>query len=207
MFIMLLYIFISCKSHIEQCYPRITNMMNELKNDSYIIVTGGHDEYKYCQHKHLLEINCNDYYEGLPEKVIKTYKFIYESGVFNNFSHFCKLDDDIVIKKLIHNSILTEYCGKVNNNWTGNRKWHIGRCSKNSLFNTREYSGQYVPWCLGGCGYIVSLNSLKILSNAENYFNEIYEDLYVAKILYEKQINPTNISDLSIYIYSSDHSF
>jgi len=181
--------------------------MNELKNDNYIIVTGGHDECKYCQNKHLLEINCNDYYEGLPEKVIKTYKFIYESGVFNNFSHFFKLDDDMIIKRLMHDSMLTEYCGKVNNNWTGNRKWHIGRCSKDSLFNTTEYKGGYVPWCLGGWGYIVSMDSLHILSTAENYFNEIYEDLYIAKILYEKQINPTNIPNLSNFAFSKDHYF
>jgi|TARA_B110000093_G_scaffold176246_1_gene211547 hypothetical protein len=180
-------------------------MMNELKTDNYIIVTGGHDEYKYSQDKHILEINCNDYYEGLPEKVIKTNKFIYESGLFNSFTYFCKLDDDIVIRQLINTSMLSEYCGKVNN-MTGNRKWHINRCSKDSLFNTTEYSGPYVPWCSGGCGYIISRNSLKILSTDTNYHNEIYEDLYVAKLLYDKQINPTNVSDLSRYIYSKDHS-
>ena len=202
----MIYVFISCKSRIEQCYPRITNMMNELKNNNYIIVTGGHDEHKYSRDKNLLELNCNDYYEGLPEKVIKTYKFIYESGLFNNFTHFCKLDDDIVIRETINTSLLTEYCGKVQRNKSGNRRWHINKCSKDSLFNTREYSGPYVPWCLGGCGYIISRNILKVLSDDTNYYNEIYEDLYVAKILYDKQIYPTHISDLSRYIYSKDHA-
>ena len=203
---MLFYIFISCKSRIEQCYPRIINMMKELKNDNYIIVTGGHDEYKYFHDKHLLEIQCNDYYEGLPEKVIKTYKYIYENKLFNSFTHFCKLDDDMVIKQLINTSLLSHYCGKVNNNWSGNRKWHINRCSKDSSFNNTEYSGPYVPWCLGGCGYIISRNSLKIVSTDTNYHNEIYEDLYIGKILYGRQINPTNILGLSKYIYSKDHS-
>ena len=203
---MLLYIFVSCKSRIEQSYPRIINMMKELKNHSYIIVTGGHDEYKYSHDKHLLEIQCNDYYEGLPEKVIKTYKFINENKLFNNFTHFCKLDDDMVIKQLIDTSLLTDYCGKVNNNWSGNRKWHINRCSKDSSFNNTEYSGPYVPWCLGGCGYIISRNSLKIVSTDTNYHNEIYEDLYIGKILYGRQINPTNILGPSKYIYSKDHS-
>lgn len=203
---MLLYIFVSCKSRIERCYSRITNMMNELKNDNYIIITGGNGEYKYSKDKHLLEIDCNDYYEGLPEKVIKTYKFIYESALFDSFTHFCKLDDDMLIRNLIHNYLLTEYCGKVNNRRTGDRKWHIGRCSKDNLFNTTEYTGPYVPWCLGGCGYIISRNSLKILSSDVNYYNEIYEDLYVAKILHDKKITPTNVSDISRYIYSKDHS-
>lgn len=203
---MLLYIFTSCQSRIEQCYPRIINMMKELKYYNYIIVTGGHHESKYSHDKHLLELQCNDYYEGLPEKVIKAYKFINENKLFNNFTHFCKLDDDMEIKQLIDTSLLTDYCGKVNNNWSGNRKWHINRCSKDSLFNTTEYSGPYVPWCLGGCGYILSRNSLKIVSTDINYHNEIYEDLYVSKILYSRQINPTNIVGLSKYIYSRDHS-
>jgi hypothetical protein len=203
---MLLYIFVSCKSRIEKCYPRIKNMMNKLKNNNYIIVTGGHEKYKYSCNKHLLEINCNDYYEGLPEKIIKTYKFIYESGLFNNFTHFCKLDDDMVIKQTINTSLLNEYCGKVNSNKSGDRKWHINKCSKDSLFNNREYRGPYVPWCLGGWGYFISRNILKILADDTKYYNEIYEDLYIAKILYNKQIYPTNLSNLSIYIYSKDHS-
>ena len=201
----ILYIFVSCKSRIESCYTRITNMMNELKSDNYIIVTGGNKECKYSQDKHLLELNCNDYYEGLPEKVIKTYKFIYENTLFSNFTHFCKLDDDMIIKELMHNSMLNDYCGKVNNLYSGNRKWHFGKCSKDSFLNTTEYRGPYVPWCKGGCGYIVSINSLKILSNDTNYNNEIYEDLYVAKILREKQIEPTDISDLSMYLHSTQH--
>lgn len=203
---MLLYIFISCKQRIKMCYPRIQKMMNELKSDNYIIVTGGNHEHTYSRDKHLLELDCNDYYEGLPEKVIKTYKFICERKVFNSFTHFCKLDDDMVIKKTFEISMLTDYCGKLHRSIPGNRNWHIGKCTKGSKFNTAAYTGAYVPWCLGGCGYIVSMNSLRILSNDENYFNEIYEDLYVSKILYEKQINPTNIPNLSLYIFSKDHS-
>lgn len=202
---MLLYIFVSCKARVEKCYTRIINMMNELKNDNYIIVTGGHDRTIYFGDKHLLQINCNDYYEGLPEKVIKTYKYIYKNELFNTFTHFCKLDDDMIVRKLINISLLKDYCGKVNS-LSGNRRWHIGRCSKDSVFNTTEYTGPYVPWCSGGRGYIISRNSLKIISRDTNYHNEIYEDLYVAKILYDKQIYPDNVTDLSKYLFSKDHS-
>lgn len=201
---MLVYIFISCKARINQCYDRITNMMKKLDSNNYIIVTGGNEENKYCKDKHLLEIKCNDYYEGLPEKVIKTYEFIYNNEIFNKFTHFCKLDDDMIIKKFINLSIITDYCGKIQN-VNGNRRWHINRCSKDSFFNTQPYTGPYVPWCLGGRGYIISRDSLKVLSIDTNYNNEIYEDLYVAKILLNNKIRPTNIPDLSIYIYSPDH--
>ena len=96
---------------------------------------------------------------------------------------------------------------QINNNiWIATAGYGLWKYSGDSLFNITEYSGPYVPWCLGGCGYIISRNSLKILSTDTNYHNEIYEDLYVAKILYDKQINPTNVSDLSRYIYSKDHS-
>ena len=202
----LLYIFISCKTKIDNCYTRITNMMNELNYDNYIIVTGGNETNIYHDDKHLLELVCNDFYEGLPEKVIKTYKFIYENNSFERFTHFCKLDDDIIVKKIINNSLeLPDYCGRVYNRLPGNRTWHINKCSKDSFFNNNEYSGPYVPWCLGGCGYIISKKSLELLSSNTDYYNEIYEDLYVAKILYTNNIYPQHISNLSAFIYSEDH--
>ena len=202
----LLYIFISCKSKIDNCYTRITNMMNELNYDNYIIVTGGNETNIYHDDKHLLELVCNDFYEGLPEKVIKTYKFIYENKSFERFTHFCKLDDDMIVKKIINNSSeLPDYCGRVDATRRGNRRWHINKCSKDSFFNNNEYTGAYVPWCLGGCGYIISKKSLQLLSSDTDYYNEIYEDVYVAKILYTNNIYPQHMSNLSAFIYSEDH--
>ena len=203
---MILYVFISCNSRIDKNYNRITNMMDKLNCDNYIIVTGGNTENKYLKDKHLLEIECNDYYEGLPEKMIKTFKFINENELFKKFTHFCKVDDDIIMNQLISTDILNDYCGKVENlNISPDRRWHINRCSINSKFNTTEYTGRYVPWCAGGHGYIVSRKSLNILASEKKYYNEIYEDVYIANTLYDKNIYPTNISELKKYFYSDAH--
>ena len=200
---MILYIFISCRSRIEQCLPRITKMMKDIGSDDYIVVVGGTET---KEDKHLVHIDCNDYYEGLPEKVIKTFKFVHDNARFGGYTHFCKLDDDMVIRQLLQTKQLDDFSGKVNNSFDGNRRWHTGRCSTNSTFNTTEYKGVYVPWCAGGNGYCISLESMKILAIAEDYYDEIYEDVYVAKLLRDRQILPVSIVNQSEYLYSKDHS-
>lgn len=200
---MILYVFISCRSRLKQCLPRITKMMKDIGSDDYIVVEGG-TETKVD--KHLVQIDCNDYYEGLPEKVIKTFKFVHDNASFRGYTYFCKLDDDMVIKQLLHPKQLNDYSGKVNNSFNGNRRYHMGRCSTNSSFNTTEYKGVYVPWCAGGNGYCVSLKSINILVTAEDYCDEIFEDIYVAKLLRGCQILPVEIVNQSEYLYSKDHS-
>jgi hypothetical protein len=192
---MILYTFISCKPLIGKCYQRIVDMMRKLNNQHFIIVVGGFEHTEFSEKDHILKLNCNDYYEGLPEKIIKTYDFINRHERFDMYTHFCKLDDDMVINHLIPVETITDYCGDVCYVTEGplnelGRRYHINRCSKNSKFNKTKYLGEYVPWCLGGSGYILSRKSLSILSNGKNYYNEIYEDLYVAKLLERKNIYP-----------------
>ena len=109
---MLLYIFLSCKPKLLSVYPKITSMLTNMKENNYIIVVGG-DVDHYDNTKHILCISCNDYYEGLPEKVIKTYDFISNHETFNKYTHYCKLDDDMIVKKHINVSLLSNYCGRV----------------------------------------------------------------------------------------------
>jgi hypothetical protein len=198
-----LYIFLSCKTRIDNCYDRIIKMMNNLNCYHFIIVVGG-DEYEYYnKHTHILRLNCNDKYEGLPEKVIKTFKHVYYN--MPQYKYICKLDDDVVIRNLLDDVYLYDYCGNVNNSWEGIRNWHIGRCSEDSHFNWNQYTGDYVPWCLGGCGYVVSKNSLQYIVEDTNYCDDVYEDVYIAKLLYKNNIFPQQIWNMTKYIYSKDH--
>ena len=48
--------------------------------------------------------------------------------------------------------------------------------------------------------YLLSKKSLNILSGDKNYFNEIYEDLYVAKLLEGKGIYPKIYPNLSAFV-------
>ena len=93
----ILYIFISCQSRFNNCYNRIKNMMKNLNSEDYIIVKGGYKYTHYIKEEKLLHLNCNDFYEGLPEKVLKTYKFISDDNNFVKYNFICKLDDDMII--------------------------------------------------------------------------------------------------------------
>jgi hypothetical protein len=159
----------------------------------------------YDKEKHLLTLHCNDYYEGLPEKVVKTFKYIHDNPIlFEKYNYICKLDDDMIIKTLLNENELFDYCGNVRHQ-NGFRNWHIGKCSKGSSFNTSEYSGEFVPWCLGGFGYVVSKKAIEVIKKDTNYFNEIYEDVYIGKILYQNNIIPNSIPNMNKYLYSGDH--
>ena len=200
----ILYIFITCKNNFVKSHSRIIKMMNKIDYKDYIIVLGGINDYYNLKNK-ILFLKCNDNYEGLPEKIIKTYNFIYRSNLYIKYKYICKCDDDIIIKKLIESDKLYDYCGNLRNSYIGDREWHIGKCSKNSIYNNKKYEGEYVPWCLGGYGYIISTKILHyIINEKKEYKDEIYEDLYIAKILYKNNIFPKHIN-IKEYLYSEDH--
>ncbi len=202
---MILYIFISCQKNINK-HHRIHSMMKNLTNSDYIIILGGFENTSYDNEKKILKLRCNDFYEGLPEKIIQTYKYIYDNSNFNIYSHFCKLDEDMIIKKILPLDILSNYCGNVQS-VEGNRKWHFGKCSKTSYFYDKPYNGIFVPWCKGGYGYILSRKSLEYISQTTDNIidNVIYEDVYIGIILNNNYISPNMITNLTDYIYSPEH--
>lgn len=203
----ILYIFITHQDNINNVIKRINTMMTSLDNNHYIIVQGGDISNNFDINSKILYINCNDKYEGLPEKVLKTYKYITLNNIFDQYTHFIKLDDDMVIKKLIDYKSIERlnYCGKVNVSCIGDRKWHIGKCSKNSYWNTNEYKGTYTPWCLGGYGYCLSRYAINLINN-KSYDNFVpFEDLYIALLLKEKNIYPHNSINWTNFFISPEH--
>ena len=125
----ILYIYFTHQDNINNINDRIKNMMNSHNNYNYILVQGGDITNNYDINTKILSINCNDKYEGLPEKVLKTYKYIVESNMFNQYSHFIKLDDDMIIKNnMDYNLIKNINYGGIVYYGNGNRRWHIGRC-------------------------------------------------------------------------------
>jgi hypothetical protein len=192
----ILYFFITHKKNLEKVYQ-------EKKKYFYfsIVVCGG-NETNYYAEKNILFIDCNDLYEGLPEKIIKTLKFLVESEYFKNFTHFVKLDENIEIKNLLpyYQIKNLNYAGNVQN-IEGNRKWHFNKCSSNSKFYNKEYTGIYVPWCKGGYGYIISRATINLIKDSSDYHNHIYEDLYLAIILKNKGITAINFNTDYYFIY------
>ncbi len=92
-----LYIFLTHQKNLENCYSRISEMMY---NSDFIVVQGGSVDDSYDEEKKILTLNCNDGYVGLPEKVMKTFHFLISNKNFKDYTHFVKLDDDMVVQRL-----------------------------------------------------------------------------------------------------------
>ena len=217
----ILYIFFSWKGNIKNCYERIVNMMSNLNYEHYIIVTGGEKETYIDISKKRLYIKCNDFYEGLPEKVLETFKYLYKNGWCEKYDYFCKIDDDIIIRKILKlEKNIVHFTGRVmcaisitsyeqeTKKIHGARYWHINKCTPGSYHNKKYYSGKYVDFCGGGYGYILSKHAIEKLKNEEITKEDIYEDLAIALLLKKKGITPTktNKTIWNNHIFSPEHS-
>lgn len=193
---MVLYIFITHQGNINNCYKRIKEMMV----DDFIVVQGGFIKDHFNEEEKILNLNCNDKYVGLPEKVMKTFHYLINDNRFKDYKHFIKLDDDMeVIKRF--DKIEGDYLGNVNYS-EGNRQWHVGKTG--TFWDKVPYLGEFKPWCMGGFGYIVSRSSLeKVIPNFE-YVDNIYEDVYMGLIMFKAGIKPKTIN-IKEYLVSPDH--
>jgi len=193
---MTLYVFITHQANIDNCYDRIKDMMIT----DFIIIQGGFIKDSYDDDKNILNLNCNDSYIGLPEKVMKAFHFLISDDRLKKYTHFCKLDDDMKVIKRFEN-LEGDYLGNVHYG-DGSRNWHMGRCG--NFWDKVPYMGEFTPWCMGGFGYIVSRNLLeKVLPNF-NYLDHIYEDVYIGIISKKVGIEPKMIN-IKEYLISPDH--
>ena len=108
----------------------------------------------------ILTLKCEDTYDFLPVKVYLMVKAILKIPEFNSHTHILKIDDwDTKITDNIHDVLksiqLFDYCGQKCNTRDGMRSWHFNKCPLNSIWHNKLYTGKYVPWLDGGCGYIL----------------------------------------------------
>jgi len=193
---MTLYVFITHQNNIKNCYERIKQMMVS----DFVVVQGGFVKDHYDEEKKIINLNCNDSYIGLPEKVMKTFHFLISDDRFKEYTHFCKLDDDMKVIQRFEN-IDGDYLGNVHYG-DGNRQWHIGRAG--NFWDRIPYIGEFKPWCMGGFGYIVSRFALEQITPDFKYLDHIYEDVYIGLLMFAVGIKPTNI-DIKKYLLSPDH--
>ena len=192
-----LYVFITHQKNLENCYSRISKMMN---NTDFIIIQGGFINDVYDEEKNILNLNCNDGYVGLPEKIMKTFHYLISDERFKEYTHFVKLDDDMRILKRF-TEIDGDYIGNVNY-LDGNRQWHVGRTG--TFWDKIPYLGDFKPWCLGGFGYIISRNALEKVVPNFDYLDHIYEDVYIGILMNKIGIIPKNIN-IKEYLVSPEH--
>lgn len=193
---MVLYVFITHQKNLQNCYDRISTMMVK----DFVVVQGGFIKDSFDEETKILNLNCNDSYVGLPEKVMKTFHYLISDERFKEYTHFCKLDDDMQVIKRFEN-LTDDYLGAVHYG-DGSRQWHMGRCG--NFWDQVPYLGNFSPWCMGGFGYVVSINALqKILPNF-NYLDHVYEDVYIGLLMNSAGITPKSI-DTKKYLLSPDH--
>ena len=204
----LLYTFVSCMKKKDK-WDNIHTMMKELKRP-YIIVSGGAKKQKFDEENNILYLKCNDYYEGLPEKVIILYQQLLKMEKYKDIWGICKVDDDMFVSNK-PNDELKKYHYSGGHIYGGNRRWHIGRCSADSKWNKTEYPGEIPIFCSGGKGYMISRKSMEYLSNhfenvKEIGETEVFEDVMVSKILKKNKIFPQNINGIHEWLWSPEHS-
>lgn len=193
---MTLYVFITHQNNIKNCYDRIKQMMVS----DFVVVQGGCIKDSFDEENRIINLNCNDSYIGLPEKIMKTFHFLISNDSFKEYTHFCKLDDDMKVIQRFEN-LEGDYSGRVHYG-DGNRQWHIGRSG--NFWDRIPYLGEFKPWCMGGYGYIVSRFALEKITPNFNYLDHIYEDVYIGLLMFNAGIDPTNI-DTKKYLLSPDH--
>jgi hypothetical protein len=207
---MILYAFILHEKIAKEQGSRIKKMMSSIECSHFILVQGGAKSTTFDAPNHLLFLECSDSYEGLPEKVFKTIAFITGNKEFEKYTHVFKCDKDTVIKSnLPYNNLkFTDYGGKITYK-SIDRYWHIGKCSEDTWINSNPYKGDVVPYCRGGYGYLLSKKAcMAILKTGTKFIDhtEIYEDLFIGKLLHQCAIYPKDISHLMYNrVYSPDH--
>lgn len=197
----ILPIFVSCEKYKDRV-QRIHEMCSVIGIKDYIIFKGG--SYFRKIDSHLVQLDCGDNYEDLPEKMFKIYKYLISFNYYNKYKFFWKIDDDVDISnfteedfEILNKKIRGDnYCGfKVCEK--GKRGWHMEKCSEHSDWNKKRYEGEYLPWAEGGSTYILSSETLLLFNDFYDFTElsntEIFEDLAVAKFLNEKRVYPTLI--------------
>lgn len=180
--------------------------------NNYLIISGKKITKNYILENKNLYLNCNDYYEGLPEKILCGIKAILNIEKFNNITHIMKIDiknfinemNNKVIEKI--NNIIKhtpyDYMGQIINSWVlANRGYALNRCSPNSTWNNKKYSGKFPKKWIDGESYILSRKALMIIVEYFSKYNKLYisqnfiaEDVMIALILLDHNIYPKKIN-------------
>lgn len=196
---MILYCYISHNKKLLEDHSSVSETMEKLQYNDFVIFYSGDNIFNLNKTIH---ISCDDTYEGLPNKIHTMCRHIsnnYED--FRQYSHFCKIDSSTIIKTLFPYYYDIDYygyrLGQINPP-DYRRSYHFGKCSENSIWNKQKYTGNFVPYCGGGVGYILSKQSVNCISEKPNDpEHDIYEDLYVGKKLLECGIHPKHLNMLS----------
>jgi len=191
------------------CIPRVAIAMATRKRLKEIlgaefrilIVVGQHETpiHPPIMNEEFLIVDANDNYESLPEKITKTFEYVYRT--FGEDTTCFKVDEDLPIEngeqlqKLMLSLCQSQfnYAGFAGNNKANfERTWHFGKC-ENSELNHRPYGKRYPGAFAYGPFYYLSSKSIQaFVSETIRFPDEIlghlYEDKFIGDTLREAGI-------------------
>lgn len=220
-------ILICCKSDIDLGVEKRKRWLKNLKeskiNNVEILLVLGKKQLNiegsmYNYNDGILEINCNDYYEGLPEKILAslfyclnrtTSKIIFKFDVnleVINWKNF-----QTTYKKLLYSDC--DLYGFIRDIQFGiTRDWHFGKCNDKKL-NSKYYDRSIKQWPDGGRGYALNrqgiINIFSHILDKKNKFhlgNYIYEDVMVGEILELSNSKFMFIDFMTDFLFDPDQS-
>lgn len=195
----MLYCYISYKQKIMEDIMPISSIMCKFGYDDYLIFYGGKEKI-HIESDKVIHLDCDDTYEGLPNKTHSLCKYFLTSELSHKYTHICKTDRSTIIKQLIPYLPQLDYYGYTQSGSDPpdyRRTYHYGKCSQNSEWNNKKYTGEFVTYCGGGVCYVLSQKSIKIIAGTpDDPTSEIYEDLYVGKTLFKNKIYPYHLDTL-----------
>ena len=195
----ILVLVISCRKH---CH--LWESILSRNQENTLIVCGGFSE--STLNGKIVQLQCSDDYDGLPEKTLYAFEFIMNNPTFNNFTHVLKADDhdtyftseqikDIEIK---YQSVLKSehYIGQriIPENVMG-RQHHFPRVLPNSKWYNKMYTEPYFPYLGGGETYILSRGAMFcIIKHKHELDKHVLEDAMMGYILIKYKIHPYQLN-------------
>jgi hypothetical protein len=189
--IKLLTVVLSCKKH-EHLWQKIL----ERNIPNLVILCGGFQETKL--EGQILQLNCIDTYDGLPEKIMFAIEFLLNSEF--DFTHILKADDhdtDFTLENIRFIEAInclepTDYIGQriISPSEMG-RTHHFGKVPEGSAWYYKPYEGPAIEYCGGGETYILSKHAMNlIVTKKDIVVNHILEDEMIGSILLNYDILP-----------------
>lgn len=165
-----------------------------------------------------LEIKCNDFYEGVPEKILGAFLYVLLATRARSVLKF-DVNVDVVDWALLWEHIQryeqtdADSIGFIRDATHGiDRFWHFGKCSSEA-WNSRKYTRSAYYWPDGGRGYLLKRPALEkifaYISCPKNRFdigNYIYEDLMIGEAMYWEQIKTLEKDFTKAFLSDHDKS-
>lgn len=191
----ILLVIVSCCKH--------SHLWDEIKkrtNNDLIIIAGTNDENikGYDEQNKILYLNCSDYYDGLPEKIVLMIEEVLFRPEFSHITHILKIDDhdtffnDETITNIYnyYELLVFDYIGQKKNYWIDilNCDYHFGKVPETSYWHNRTFNISNITYFDGGCSYILNRKAMEMVNRVYNSSNldqlrqeHIYEDLMIGQ--------------------------